>query len=89
MSDIIAARAGRVLAQKQGVDLEALARALGRQTLTREDVLQTNTPAAAKAQPSYWDMALSGKFKYRDCYVGRTPAAAEVLVKCNANSTFV
>ena len=53
MSDIIAARAGRVLAQKQGVDLEALARALGRQTLTREDVLQTNTPAAAKAQPSY------------------------------------
>lgn len=56
MSDIIAAPSVRVLAQKQGVDLEALARALGRQTLTREDVLQTTTPAAAKAQPSYWDI---------------------------------
>ena len=35
MSDIIAAPSVRVLAQKQGVDLEVLARTLGRQTLTR------------------------------------------------------
>jgi len=56
MSDIIAAPSVRVLAQKQGVDLEVLARTLGRQTLTREDILQTAKSAVAAAQPSHWDV---------------------------------
>ena len=56
MSDIIAAPSVRVLAQKQGVDLEVLARTLGRQTLTREDVLQTTKSVVAAAQPSNWDV---------------------------------
>ena len=56
MSDIIAAPSVRVLAQKQGVDLEVLARTLGRQTLTREDVLQTTKSVVAAAQQSHWDV---------------------------------
>lgn len=56
MSDIIAAPSVRVLAQKQGVDLEVLARTLGRQTLTREDVLQTTKSVVAATQPSHWDV---------------------------------
>jgi pyruvate dehydrogenase E2 component (dihydrolipoamide acetyltransferase) len=56
MSDIIAAPSVRVLAQKQGVDLEVLVRTLGRQTLTREDVLQTTKSVVAAAQPSHWDV---------------------------------
>ena len=54
MSDIIAAPSVRTLARKKGVDLEKLSRDLGRETIAREDVLQTAKPADVVAQPSYW-----------------------------------
>ena len=56
MSDIIAAPSVRTLAWKKGVDLEKLSRDLGRETIAREDVLQTAKPADVVAQPSYWDV---------------------------------
>ena len=56
MSDIIAAPSVRTLARKKGVDLEKLSRDLGRETIAREDVLQTAKPADVVAQPSYWDV---------------------------------
>ena len=56
MSDFIAAPSVRTLAWKKGVDLEKLSRDLGRETIAREDVLQTAKPADVVAQPSYWDV---------------------------------
>ena len=56
MSDIIAAPSVRTLARKKGIDLEKLSRDLGRETIAREDVLQTAKPAEVVAQPSYWDV---------------------------------
>ncbi len=56
MSDIIAAPSVRTLARKKGINLEKLSRDLGRETIAREDVLQTAKPADVVAQPSYWDV---------------------------------
>jgi pyruvate dehydrogenase E2 component (dihydrolipoamide acetyltransferase) len=57
MSDVIAAPSVRVLAHEKGIDLHERARALGRTTLTRED-LESGAPAAAgpAADTSYWDV---------------------------------
>ena len=59
MTDVIASPSVRKLAAERGVDLAALARDLGRQTIGREDV--TGTAAAAPTGPatadtSYWDV---------------------------------
>src|SRR6056297_900197 len=61
MSDVIAAPSVRALALKKGIDIDALARDLGRTTIARED-LEARKPAAAAAAPgpagdtSYWDV---------------------------------
>ena len=46
----------RTLARKKGINLENLSRDLGRETIAREDVLQTAKPAEVVAKPSYWDV---------------------------------
>ena len=59
MSDVIAAPSVRALALKKGIDIEALARDLGRTTIARED-LEAGATAAPSAAPagdtSYWDV---------------------------------
>ncbi|KPQ12893.1 MAG: pyruvate dehydrogenase E2 component (dihydrolipoamide acetyltransferase) [Rhodobacteraceae bacterium HLUCCA09] len=59
MADVIASPSVRKLAAERGVDLTALARDLGRETIGREDV--TGTGSAGQATPatadtSYWDV---------------------------------
>lgn len=56
MSDVTASPSVRALAREKQVDLEKLARDLGRTSLTREDV-EGGTSASATAQDkSYWDV---------------------------------
>jgi pyruvate dehydrogenase E2 component (dihydrolipoamide acetyltransferase) len=59
MSDVIAAPSVRALALKKGIDIDALARNLGRTTIARED-LDAGVPAApasaAVGDTSYWDV---------------------------------
>jgi len=59
MTDVIASPSVRKLAADRGVDLAALARDLGRQTIGREDVMGTAAApasAASTADTSYWDV---------------------------------
>ncbi len=56
MSDVIASPSVRKLAGDHGVDLEERARALGRQTLTREDVLAEPPTSAAPTVHKYWEV---------------------------------
>ena len=59
MSDVIAAPSVRALALKKGIDIDALARDLGRTTIARED-LEAGATAAPSTAPagdtSYWDV---------------------------------
>jgi pyruvate dehydrogenase E2 component (dihydrolipoamide acetyltransferase) len=56
MSDIIAAPSVRALALQKGIDLEELARDLGRTSIARED-LEGKRPASGPAgDTSYWDV---------------------------------
>lgn len=56
MSDIIAPPSVRALALQKGIDLETLARKLGRTTIARED-LDGGKPASGPAgDSSYWDV---------------------------------
>ena len=55
MSDVIASPSVRALAREKGVNLEKLARDLGRQTVARED-LSGGGPAAPAGDTSYWDV---------------------------------
>lgn len=56
MSDIIAAPSVRALAREKGIDIEKLARDLGRTTITRDD-LSGKAPAASTSNASsYWDV---------------------------------
>ena len=57
MSDIIAPPSVRALAREKGIDLENLARDLGRTTIAREDLEGSKTAAAAPlGDTSYWDV---------------------------------
>ncbi|MEQ9811766.1 MAG: 2-oxo acid dehydrogenase subunit E2 [Azospirillaceae bacterium] len=61
MPEIIAAPSVRALARERGIDLEALARDLGRTTIAREDLggtpsAGTGDGAVAGGQASYWDV---------------------------------
>ncbi|MGJ8622549.1 MAG: 2-oxo acid dehydrogenase subunit E2 [Yoonia sp.] len=57
MSDVIAPPSVRALAREKGVDLEKLARDLGRTTIAREDVTGDAKPAAtANDHSKYWDV---------------------------------
>ena len=60
MSETIASPSVRVLAQEKGIDIDALAKKLGRTTIGREDLEGTATPAATAAAPaagtSYWNV---------------------------------
>lgn len=58
MTDIIAPPSVRALARQKGVDLEKLARDLGRTTIAREDVEGGPAPAASgpAGDTSYWDV---------------------------------
>jgi pyruvate dehydrogenase E2 component (dihydrolipoamide acetyltransferase) len=56
MSDVIAAPSVRALALQKGIDLEELARDLGRTSIARED-LEGKRPASGPAgDTSYWDV---------------------------------
>ncbi|WP_212524200.1 2-oxo acid dehydrogenase subunit E2 [Actibacterium sp. MT2.3-13A] len=56
MSDVIAPPSVRALALQKGIDLEKLARDLGRSSIARED-LEGSKPAAGRAgNTSYWDV---------------------------------
>ena len=57
MTDVIAPPSVRALAREKGVDLEKLARDLGRTTIAREDVTGDTTPKTAPSNhTSYWDV---------------------------------
>lgn len=59
MTTVIAAPSVRALAQRKGIDIEALARDLGRTTIAREDLDSAVSPTAASAPAgdrSYWDV---------------------------------
>lgn len=56
MSDTIASPSTRRLAREQGVDIDALARKLGRTTISAEDVSGSARPAASAGDTSYWDV---------------------------------
>ena len=57
MTDVIAPPSVRALAREKGVDLEKLARDLGRTTIAREDVTGDAGPATtAHNHGSYWDV---------------------------------
>lgn len=56
MSDTIASPSTRRLARQQGVDIDALARKLGRTTISAEDVSGSARPAASAGDTSYWDV---------------------------------
>lgn len=55
MSDVIAAPSVRVLAREKGIDIEALARDLGRATIARED-LEGRKAALPSGDTSYWEV---------------------------------
>ncbi|TYP85697.1 pyruvate dehydrogenase E2 component (dihydrolipoamide acetyltransferase) [Maritimibacter alkaliphilus HTCC2654] len=56
MSDTIASPSTRRLAREQGVDIDALARKLGRTTISAEDISGSARPAASAGDTSYWDV---------------------------------
>ncbi|MFT6074568.1 MAG: pyruvate dehydrogenase E2 component (dihydrolipoamide acetyltransferase) [Yoonia sp.] len=57
MTDVIAPPSVRALAREKGVDLEKLARDLGRTTIAREDVTGDTRPKTAPSNhDSYWDV---------------------------------
>lgn len=55
MSDVIAAPSVRALALKKGIDLARLARDLGRETITRDD-LEGGARPSGGSDTSYWDV---------------------------------
>ncbi|SIT81355.1 pyruvate dehydrogenase E2 component (dihydrolipoamide acetyltransferase) [Yoonia rosea] len=57
MTDVIASPSVRTLAGQKGIDLEKLARDLGRTTIAREDLTGDAKPGAAPSDHSkYWDV---------------------------------
>ena len=57
MTDVIASPSVRTLAGQKGIDLEKLARDLGRTTIAREDLTNDARPAAAQSNHAkYWDV---------------------------------
>ncbi len=57
MTEVIAPPSVRALARENGVDLEKLARDLGRTTIAREDITGDARPVAAQSDQSrYWDV---------------------------------
>lgn len=57
MTEVIAAPSVRALAREKDIDLDKLARALGRTTIAREDLSATGTAAAAQSNhAAYWDV---------------------------------
>lgn len=57
MTEVIAPPSVRALAREKGVDLEKLARDLGRTTIAREDITGDARPVAAQSDQSrYWDV---------------------------------
>ncbi|SNY92277.1 pyruvate dehydrogenase E2 component (dihydrolipoamide acetyltransferase) [Cohaesibacter sp. ES.047] len=56
MRDVIAAPSVRALALEKGIDLERLARDMGRTTIAREDLGGSNHAAGPAADTSYWDV---------------------------------
>ncbi|MBE1289604.1 MAG: dihydrolipoamide acetyltransferase [Rhodobacteraceae bacterium] len=56
MSDVIAAPSVRALALQKGIDLEKLARDLGRTSIAREDLEGTKPAAGPAGDTSYWDV---------------------------------
>lgn len=55
MSDIIAPPSVRALALEKGIDIEKLAKGLGRKTIARED-LETGAKQGPAGDTSYWDV---------------------------------
>ena len=55
MSDVIASPSVRALAGRKGIDLDTLARDLGRTNIARED-LEGGSPAPSPGDTSYWDV---------------------------------
>ncbi len=56
MADVIASPSVRKLAADRGIDIDALARDLGRQTVAKEDVLGTAPTPATDDGASYWQV---------------------------------
>lgn len=58
MSDVIAAPSVRALARQKGIDIEKLARDLGRTAIAREDIAggTSGSSAAANDHAKYWDV---------------------------------
>ncbi len=56
MSDVTASPSVRALAREKQIDLEKLAKDLGRTTLTREDVAAGSSDPAAAGGTIYWDV---------------------------------
>lgn len=60
MSEVIAPPSVRALARQKGIDIDKLARDIGRTSIAREDVEGSsepaNTPPASGADMSYWDV---------------------------------
>ena len=56
MSDVIAAPSVRALAREKGIDLEKLARELGRTTIAREDLAGGGSRAPSGDHAKYWDV---------------------------------
>jgi len=56
MSDVIAAPSIRALAREKGIDLEKLARDLGRTTIAREDLSGGGTAPEQNNHTTYWDV---------------------------------
>ena len=56
MSDVMAPPSVRALAREKGIDLEKLARDLGRTSITRDDVVGGRPPAGGAGDTSYWDV---------------------------------
>jgi pyruvate dehydrogenase E2 component (dihydrolipoamide acetyltransferase) len=89
MTDVIASPSVRKLAAERGMDLAALARDLGRQTIGREDVTGTATAAPAggpgAAHTSYWDVDHAAYGPVREEAVGRfAKVAAQNLAAAQA-----
>ena len=56
MSDVIAAPSGRALARQREIDLEKLARDLGRTSIAREDLEGKKPASGPTGDTSYWDV---------------------------------
>ncbi|AFO92002.1 dihydrolipoamide acetyltransferase [Phaeobacter inhibens] len=56
MSDIIAPPSVRALARQKGIDLEKLAKELGRTSIVREDLESGKTTSGPAGDTSYWDV---------------------------------